>query len=60
MNKQTFSQFVQSLDEFLTWIDDNTIMVNNDRYWKDSDDYISNPLCYDEIISTYANRNNNQ
>lgn len=59
MDKQLFSQFVQSLDDFLTWTDENTIIVNGARYWKDADDYISNPLSYNDIILTYANRNNN-
>jgi hypothetical protein len=54
MTKQTFSQFVDSLNGFLDWLDSNTIIVNNERYWKDADDYISNPLSHNDLVDAYA------
>lgn len=56
MTKQTFSQFVDSLHDFLDWIDSNTIIVNNERYWKDAEDYISNPLSYNDLVDGYTKR----
>lgn len=44
------------LNLFLRWVDKNTILLNEERYWADSEDYYADPLTNKEIVERFYNK----
>ena len=54
LNNKRKSRAVLNL--FLRWVDSNTILVNNERFWADAKDCLSEPLTPKEIVEAFYSK----